>query len=195
MAYKAGRGASGLQEEKQIEAKRRYAPLPTRGISDEVRDSCLRQVMTTRSQLSKPENDDGGHTALMVAALEGNTKEVKALLRQGGGVNAKDSMGRTALMFAVINMHYDTVRVLLESGADVNARSANGGTALMLAATSGEPRIVQALLDQGADTDATLLDTNISAMSLAVRHGYDAVISLLTRGGHEEGLDTTLPTD
>ena len=137
--------------------------------------------MTTRAQLSREINEER-HTALMVAALEGHTKEVKALLRQGESVNAKDGMGRSALMFAVINMHYDTVKVLLDSGADVNARSNNGGTALMLAATCGEPRIVQALLDQGADIDATLLETNINAMTLAVQHGYAAVVSLLKRG-------------
>ena len=138
--------------------------------------------MTTRAQLGRSQENDEHHPALMLVALEGRTKEVKALLLQGVDVNAKDGMGRTALMFAVINMHYDTVRALLDSGADVNAKSNSGGTALMLAATSGEPRIVQVLLDKGADRDATLVETNINAMTLAVQHGYAAVISLLKRG-------------
>ena len=53
--------------------------------------------MMTRAQRSS-EKDEEGHTALMVAALAGHTKEVEALLLQGVDINAKDSMGRSALM-------------------------------------------------------------------------------------------------
>src|SRR5260370_26701359 len=135
--------------------------------------------MTTRAQLSHFQKDADRHTALMVAALEGHTQEVKELVRRGADINAKDSMGRTALMFAAINMHYETVKVLLEHGAEVNARSNVGGTALMLAASSGEPRIVEALLDRGADTHPTLFGTNTNAMTIAVEHVDAQVIRLL----------------
>ena len=119
------------------------------------------------------------HSALMLAALEGDTTKVKALLSNGAHVNAKDSAGRTALMFAVINMHYKTVEVLLSHGADVNSRAVDGGTALILAASSGDPKIVHALLDQGADTHATFTQTNVNAMTLAIRHRYGEIIRLL----------------
>ena len=119
------------------------------------------------------------HSALMLAALEGDSPKVKALLSNGVNVNAQDTAGRTALMFAVINLHYETVEVLLSHGADVNSRAVDGGTALILAASSGDPQIVHALLDQGADTHATFSQTNMSAMMLAISHRYGEIIRLL----------------
>ena len=137
--------------------------------------------MTTRTELSAAEGYTHGHTALMRAALNGNTETVKDLIHQGVDINQRDENGRTALMFAVINTHYETVKVLLEYGADVNAMSNRGGTALMGAASAGDLRMVQALLDKGADVHARLPETNESAATLAASHGYDEIARLLTR--------------
>ena len=136
---------------------------------------------TQLAQKSIFENYMAGHdhSALMLAALEGDSAKVKALLSRGANVNAKDSAGRTALMFAVINMHFEIVEVLLSYGADVNSRAVDGGTALILAASSGDPKIVQALLDQGADTHAKFTQTNMNAMTLATTHHYGEIIRLL----------------
>lgn len=117
----------------------------------------------------------------MRAALEGRTKEVKALLARGAEVNAQDNAGRTALMFAVINMHRDMVYVLLEHGADVNARAVDGATALMLAASCGDPRIVGALLNKGADLRGSFVTTNKNAALLAAEKGYTVVVELLKK--------------
>jgi ankyrin repeat protein len=135
--------------------------------------------MTTRAELSAAEGYRHGHTALMRAALDGNTEKVKELIQQGVDINQRDENGRTALMFAVINSHYETTRVLLESGADVNAKSNKGGTALMGAASDGDLRMVQALLDGGADVQARLRETNESAVTLAERHGHAEITRLL----------------
>ena len=137
--------------------------------------------MTTRAELSAAEGYRHGDTPLMQAALDGDTESVKALINQGADINQKDDNGRTALMFAVLNRHYEAMKVLLEHGADVNARSIEGGTALMGAAMAGELSMVQALLDKGADTHATLSETNQSAATLAVSHGYDDIARLLSQ--------------
>ena len=137
--------------------------------------------MTTRTELSAAEAYEHGHTALMRAALDGNTESVRELINQGADINRRDDSGRTALMFAVVNRHYETMKLLLEHGADVNARSKQGGTALMGAAMAGELSMVQALLDKGADLDARLHDTNESAATLAASHGYDEIARLLTQ--------------
>jgi ankyrin repeat protein len=135
--------------------------------------------MTTRAELSAAEVNRHGHTALMRAALDGDTEKVKELIHQGVDINQKDENGRTALMFAVINLHYETMRVLLEYGADVNAKSNKGGTALMGAAWGGDLRMVQALLDGGADVHASLRETNESAVTLAESHGHAEIARLL----------------
>ena len=137
--------------------------------------------MTTRAELSAAEAYGHGHTPLMRAALDGDTKSVRELINQGADINQRDDNGRTALMFAVVNRHYKTMKVLLEHGADVNARSNKGGTALMGAAMAGELSMIQALLDKGADLDARLHETNESAATLAASHGYQEIARLLSR--------------
>jgi ankyrin repeat protein len=132
-----------------------------------------------RTQANIPESDIKGHTALMCAALKGDTEVVKKLLLRGADVNSKDDEGRNALMFAVINMHYDTVNMLLKHGANVNARANDGGTALMLAASCGDPRIVRALLNAGADLNATFVTTGKNAVSIAADRGCTDIIELL----------------
>ena len=141
--------------------------------------------MTTRAQMCAAERYSEGHTDLMYAALEGHTERVKALLRKGADVNARDGEGRTALMFAVVNLHYEAMEALLEHGADVNARAHDGGTALSLAAMCGDARIVRALLDRGAEVEAEGDRPDTTAMGLALKYGHDEVVRLLkeTSGG------------
>jgi ankyrin repeat protein len=88
------------------------------------------EVVMAYAQVS-PHEIGERYTTLMRAALEGRTETVKALLRTGVDVDARDHEGHTALMFAAINMHAATVKALLDCGADVNARARDGGTALM----------------------------------------------------------------
>jgi ankyrin repeat protein len=135
--------------------------------------------MTTRAELSAAEAYEHGHTALMRAALDGNTETVKELIHQGVDINQTDENGRTALMFAVINSHYETMKVLLENGADVQVNSNVGGTALMGAALAGDLNTVQALLDKGADVHARLHETNESAATIAETHGHAEIAQLL----------------
>ena len=136
--------------------------------------------MTTRAELSAAEAYEHGHTALMRAALDGNTETVRELIQQGADINQRDHNGRTALMFAVMNMHYETMKVLLEDGADVQTRSTDGGTALMAAAgMAGDLRMVQALLDRGADVHARLRETNETALTFAEKYGRPEIAQLL----------------
>ena len=135
--------------------------------------------MTTRAELSAAEGYMHGHTALMRAALDGNTETVKELIHQGADIDQRDDTGRTALIFAVVNSHYETVKVLLEYGADVQAKSNQGGTALMGAALAGDLNTVQALLDKGADVHPRLRETNESAVTLAEKHGHAEIARLL----------------
>ena len=137
--------------------------------------------MTTRAELSAAEAYIHGHTALMRAALDGDTDLVEQLLLQGADINQRDDYDRTALMFAVVNRHYETMKVLLEHGADVNATSNEGGTPLIGAALVGDLRMVQALLDKGAETHASLRETHQTAASIAASHGYDDIARLLSQ--------------
>lgn len=133
----------------------------------------------SQTRISTDMKDEGGNTALMRAALDGQTDIVKALLRKGADVNARNHEGCTALMFAVINLHTATVKTLLRFGADVNARAVDGCTPLMLAAFNGDAEVAAALLNWGADTRKTFLGK--TALVVATQRDYKALVELLKR--------------
>lgn len=89
--------------------------------------------------------------ALINAASEGHTGQVRVLIEQGYNPNHAVSMIRTTpLMLAAAHGHLETVRALLDLGADVNAEDMTGWTALHAAARNGYPDIVRLLLERGA---------------------------------------------
>ncbi|WP_213804176.1 ankyrin repeat domain-containing protein [Granulicella sp. dw_53] len=73
----------------------------------------------------------GGLTALHVAARDGQTSAVKALLSAHADINARSETDKaTPLLLALINGHYDTAKVLIEHNADVTLTSSDGLSAL-----------------------------------------------------------------
>ena len=135
-----------------------------------------------RTQMKLDVIDEQGNTPLMRAALDGQTKQVEALLRKGADVNAQNREGRTALMFAIINLRAATVETLLEFGADVNVEAGGCGcTPLTLAACSGDIGITRALLKHGADA-RKVSGSGRTALMVAVEHGYTAISELIKQG-------------
>ena len=91
--------------------------------------------------------DEFGQTALMRAAREQQTDNIRTLLERGAAIDARDKKGQTALMYAS-NVHAfgtassggtiisvwpssTNVRLLLERGAAINARDKTGASALI----------------------------------------------------------------
>src|SRR5690606_40490913 len=61
-------------------------------------------------------------TPLLLAAEQGHSEAVEALVRGGANVLATDTAGNTALMLAAGAGRADALRMLLAAGADPNAR-------------------------------------------------------------------------
>ena len=73
----------------------------------------------------------GGMTALLFAARQGNTETVKALLDAGVDVNQVNPGDKTSpLLIAAINGHFDLAALLLDRGANPNLASTAGATPL-----------------------------------------------------------------
>jgi ankyrin repeat protein len=120
--------------------------------------------------------NQGGMTALHLAARQGYIETVQTLLEAGADVNALSAGDKTSpLLIATINGRFDLGKVLLDHGADPNLASDAGATPLYAAvnvtwapkALYPQPRAFQqqnlsyldfmrALLDKGDDPNVRL---------------------------------------
>ena len=105
-------------------------------------------------QIKQEKTKQNLNAQLLVAAQNGNIKEVRSLISQATDVNIRDEYGWTPLLWAAMNGHTDIVRVLLVSGANPNTRNKYGWTPLMWAAGQGYGEIVRSLIDSGARLNA-----------------------------------------
>ncbi|MBQ9404731.1 MAG: ankyrin repeat domain-containing protein [Synergistaceae bacterium] len=93
------------------------------------------------------------NTALILAAFQGETENVKKFLQAGSDVNARNIYGMTALMYAAEGNHSEIARILLQAGAEINAQNNEGSTSLIIAAIHGSVKAINVLLEAGADID------------------------------------------
>ncbi len=121
-----------------------------------------------------------GETALMMAALKGQTDWVQRLLDKGARLESPAPPGWTALHYAASGPEPRTVALLLARGALVDARSPNGSTALMMAARYGAEDAVQPLLQKGADPRLRN-DLGLGAADFARQAGRDKLSASLAQ--------------
>ena len=89
---------------------------------------------------------------LWTAAAEGDTKQIRQLLKDGQDVNATDpNIGFTPLTHAVLRNQPKAVRLLVRNGADVDGGQLEGNTPLHAAVFLGHDKVVKELLRAGAD--------------------------------------------
>ena len=89
---------------------------------------------------------------LLIGAAERNDVElVERLVRDGTGVQARDSQGRTALMAATYHNHVEVAALLIQAGSDVNTQDALQNSPLLLAGASGYLEILRMTLAAGPD--------------------------------------------
>lgn len=103
--------------------------------------------------------DEYSYPALINAVKRGSVNSIKALLKNGAKVDAKDSTGNTALM-EIVSLYgeypyAEIIKVLADNGADVNIKSEGGTTALERAMGHSNKQhsatMVRALLDNNVD--------------------------------------------
>jgi ankyrin repeat protein len=89
-----------------------------------------------------------GETALMMAALKGQTDWMQRLIERGAQINRS---GWTPLHYAASGPEAKAVVLLLDRGAAIDAPSPNRSTPLMMAARYGSEDAALLLVARGAD--------------------------------------------
>ena len=138
------------------------------------RDSqAAKQANPLAEALAQVYLNDGHHTALMLAAMNGHAPVVKLLLENGAQVDQVCYRSdTTALMLAAGYGHAQVVELLLEAGVAKDVHELECGaryTALMQASGNGHAQVVQLLLEAGADKDVRV--HGCTALMLATSRG------------------------
>lgn len=134
--------------------------------------------------------DQKGNTALMIAARDGDVKQVDALLLQDADPNKKNIWGVTPLIWAAYNGHTAVVQTLLKhKKTEKDIRSNNGCTALIDAAKKGHIEIVEHLVAQGANVDIQDKEGE-TALMIAARQANLRLVQVLLNAGANPNLRT-----
>ncbi len=132
--------------------------------------------------------EEGGESALMLAAARGDLKLVKRLLKAGANPKLQDEDGKTAILYG--RQSPEIVKLLkpLSTSEDVEflaneaKKTAAGVEQLLAAAQSGNGKRVKELLDAG-----TLVDgadkAGETALHIAVNQGDEKLLELLLKAG------------
>lgn len=86
---------------------------------------------------------------LVLAAKANDAALVARLIREGGNVNARDSIQDSAFLYAGAEGFDDILRLTLANGADVRSTNRFGGTALIPASEHGHVETVRILIAAG----------------------------------------------
>jgi ankyrin len=99
--------------------------------------------------------DNGGSTALLFAARQGDLESAKLLLAAGANANDVAANGMSPLVLASLSGHGNVAMLLLNKDANPNAANA-GYAALDAAVLRGDAELVKALLAYGANPNSLI---------------------------------------
>src|SRR5713101_6188020 len=123
-----------------------------------------------------------GEATLVEAAKQNNKAAIRALVKQGVGVNVPQADGATALHWVAHWDDLDTADLLLRAGAKVNVANDYGATPLWVACVNGSAPMVEKLLNAGSNPNAPLTSGETPLMT-AARSGSVQAVKLLVAYG------------
>ena len=121
--------------------------------------------------------------AIVDAAMNGDLKQVRSLLRETVDVNAAQPDGMTALHWAVHRNDLEMTKLLLAAGADFRTANRTGARPLYLAAVNGSAELIATLLDAGEDPNAVLTTEAETVLMLTAYTGNPAAVAVLLDRG------------
>jgi ankyrin repeat protein len=128
----------------------------------------------------------GTTTPLHLAARQGNTSALKALVQCGSRVCAEDEEHRTALEVALDNRHEQCAVILTEYENNIQKRFADGCTILHKAARNDFRSLLSSLLRKNIPLDAVGPFCR-TALHVAAMKGHQGFVRLLAGAGADQG--------
>lgn len=120
---------------------------------------------------------------LYQAVVQGDRKQVVALMEQGAEVNQAHRPWELTPLLVGVAVGEAMTDLLIEAGADVNARDREGVSVLMKAVHAGDAMVVERLLQESAlEVDAKGPQGN-TALTYAVLYGYPKMVEALIERG------------
>ncbi|XP_012146768.2 zinc-RING finger and ankyrin repeat domain-containing protein rolling pebbles [Megachile rotundata] len=145
-----------------------------------------------------------GETALTIAAANGSTATVSALLARGASPTAVNAKGLSALMLAAREGHWGTAERLLQGTLSTSTdsllddavslldqRDPAGRTSLMLAASEGHTNLIELFLDKGSPLESRDKEGLTALCWACVRGRLAAVQNLIDHGADVNTNDNT----
>jgi ankyrin repeat protein len=117
------------------------------------------------------------------AAMSGDMKSLRTLLRHAHDIDAAQPDGMTALHWAVHRDDLEMADLLLAAGADVLATNRIGVRPIFLATENGSAAMLGRLLDAGDEANGILTPTGETVLMLTARTGNPAAVELLIDHG------------
>ncbi len=133
--------------------------------------------------------DDQGNSPLHLAAIHGDIKVARCLMKNKASLNAIDGHGRTPLMLVAINHQFEIARHLVKFNALLDIQDQNGMTALMIAADhyscstadiDCDYNTVEMILKNGASTDLVNKE-GYTALIMAVKTKRLPIVEILLK--------------
>jgi len=137
---------------------------------------------------------EGGMTALMFAAENGELLLVKMLVLNGADPDLTYVEETTPLIIAVLNGHFEVAHFLLEKGADPDHRDIYQGSPLLYTAAINNYEIADLLLFYGASDTIRDKDGNTALMTSVFFSNLETSDVLLQNGLDPDGADKQLNT-
>ena len=129
------------------------------------------------------------NTPLQAAVLEGNTDQLRELIKTPGeDVNRVDAIGNTPLFTAVNKGNVEATKTLLQHGAKVDIYNKEGDTVIHEAAREDRSKILPLLLEKCEDCGCKNTQGE-AAIHLAVMRGHTTIIERLCDVGADINQD------
>jgi ankyrin repeat protein len=124
--------------------------------------------------------NDGGMTALHIAAAAGKFNLVRALLAAGADPSLESDVAESPLSTAARAGQTEAVSALLEHGGNTEHQKAS---ALYSANVGGDPSLARLLLRHGADAELAR-DGSLPAVNHAFQYGSEDLVEAYVDAGH-----------